>query len=385
MKKLISERWIGQLLSPKTRPRLLQYQKAFSTRLQSTLTTPKLIENNDFNDEVAVPSDLTNLPSPHPEASLLSAKLAALHARLSLPKKLPLQTLSRTLVDSSADSSEGFNNAPLAQIGSSLLSYQVTEWLLCTYPRLPMAILFAAVKAYIGPPTLYKIGKEWGVETAAAPGGEVDPGLLQFSKLRPGQNPISGESIRPDPKDFYRRGMSSRVVYDDEFGNLIHDNKAEDPRSTEQAYTSFVRALIGSIYVHAGRNAGKDFIKAHILSRHLDIDKLFEFRKPTRDLSKLCAREGFEFPVARVLSETGRLSRTPVFVVGIFSGSEKLGEGVGASLDEARKRAAISALKAWYLYSPNIGKPGVMPSDIEDERNRKPEWVPVHIDLGEIV
>jgi dsRNA-specific ribonuclease len=241
------------------------------------------------------------------------------------------------------------------------------------------------VKAYIGPPTLYRIGKEWGVETAAAPGGEVDPGLLQFSKLRPGQKPILGESVRPDPKEFYRRGMSSRIVYDDEFGDLIHDAKTEDLRPAEEAYASFVRALVGSIYVHAGHNAAKDFIKAHILTRHLDIHKLFEFRNATRDLAKLCAREGFEFPVARLLSETGRLSRSPVFVVGIFSGTQKLGEGVGASLDEARIRAAISALKAWYLYSPNMGRPGRVPSDMEDERSKKGEWEPVHIDLGEVV
>jgi dsRNA-specific ribonuclease len=175
--------------------------------------------------------------------------------------------------------------------------------------------------------------------------------------------------------------MSSRVVYDNEFGDPAISKTAEDAQPQEQAYANFVRALIGSVHLHAGRRAASDFIKAHILSRHLPISELFQFKQATRDLSRLCARENFEYPVARILSETGRHSRSPVFVVGIFSGEEKLGEGAGASLNEARTRAAIAALKAWYLYSPNAGQPGKLPSHVED----KEKWDSVHIDIGEIV
>jgi large subunit ribosomal protein L44 len=42
--------------------------------------------------------------------------------------------------------------------------------------------------------------------------------------------------------------------------------------------------------------------------------------------------------VIRLLSETGRFSNSPVFVVGVFSGSDKLGEGFGASLKMAEYR-----------------------------------------------
>jgi dsRNA-specific ribonuclease len=269
------------------------------------------------------------------------------------------------------------------------MSYQVSEWLLCTYPRLPMAIMFAAMQAYIGPATLLQIGSEWGVESVAEPGKEVDPGLLQFSRVTPGETPAIGASTRPDPHSYYRRGLTSRIVYDDEFGDLVRKNQPEQPQFKQNAMASFVRALIGAVYLHSGREASKNFVKAHILSRHLDISKLFEFKHATRDLSLLCAREEFEAPTARILSETGRLSRTPVFVVGIFSGSDKLGEGVGPSLVEARYRAAISALKAWYLYSPGAGSPGLVPSDMEglkpDLTGRKKAFEPKHIDLGEIV
>ena len=108
---------------------------------------------------------------------------------------------------------------------------------------------------------------------------------------------------------------------------------------------------------------------------------MFEFRQPTRDLSRLCAREDFVAPVARILSETGRRSRTPVFVVGVFSGREKLGEGSGGSLHEARFRAAVAALKSWYLYSPMKVR---VPSEMEGAPDNV-EWQPLLVDGGEVI
>jgi dsRNA-specific ribonuclease len=341
-----------------------------------------------FEDDDSSSSSLSRHPSspyasPLPEAALHSAKLAALHARLALPKKLPLQTMARTLVDPSADPNLRFNNASLAQLGGSIVSFHVAEFLLCKYPRLPMAILFAAAGAYNGPRTLAIIAQEWGVETAAYPGSEVDPGLLQFSKLKPGTKLGEVGSVRKSEVDkgLWRRGMSSRVVLDDEFGDMIPKRLEVDAKPTETAYSNFVKAVVGGIYVHAGREAAKKFVKEHILSRHLEITQLFDFKAPVQELAVLCKREEFEYPVARILSETGRMSRSPVFVVGIYSGHEKLGEGAAPSLAEARIRASVAALKAWYLYSP--GNNVRVPSDMEGA-NPMP-WEPAHIDIGEII
>jgi hypothetical protein len=84
--------------------------------------------------------------------------------------------------------------------------------------------------------------------------------------------------------------------------------------------------------------------------------------------------------VARILIETGRKSRHPVFVVGVYSGNDKLGEGAGSSLDEARTRAAVAALKGWYLYSPVDFR---VPSETEEEGAER--WSPVLVDSGDIV
>ncbi|KAK5130507.1 hypothetical protein LTR08_001987 [Meristemomyces frigidus] len=371
--------------------------------------------------------------SPSPARALQSAKLAALHARLALPAKLPLQTLARCLVDASADPRPGFNNTPFAVLGHDLLGYYTTEHLLCHYPRLPMPVLFAAQYGYAGPATLAALRAEWGVDVVAAPGEEVDAGLLQLKRAVAGNSMVEGEarqvkdlplarrlgSGRRNDEQNYRRGMSSRIVFDDQFGDLQSgfpppdsspypgaaistpaDSAPEpsaqlasfpspaetDPTTVETASATFIRALTGALYLHAGSARTKAFHAAHILSRQLPLHTLFAFTHPTRDLSRLCLRENFEPPVARLVSETGRLSRTPVFVVGVFSGDEKLGEGAGSSLNEARVRAAAAALRGWYLYSPPSAEV-VLPSEVEGSGSGLggKRWKAQMVDRGEIV
>ncbi|KKY37551.1 putative 60s ribosomal protein l3 [Diaporthe ampelina] len=332
--------------------------------------------------------------------------------------RIPIQTLARTLVDASADPAPLFNNSNLAYLGQTLISYHTSELLMCRFPRLPMQILHSAMKTYSGDKTLYHVARSWGVESAAAPGAEVDPGLLQFSldKARSFNTKwgfVRAETVwGPTKNQRFRRGISGRVVHDDDFGDMfrgMRDAVADQENEVEPSeeadidlpverqltlgdaeekvnrahniHGTFVRAVVGAIYTYCGRETARSFIKAHILSRHFDLQKLFSFSQPTRELSRLCAREEFDPPVARLLSETGRLSKTPVFVVGIFSGNDKLGEGAAASLHQARLKAAMSALKAWYLYSP--GEDVRVPSDMLVE-GAKP-WQPVYIDIGEVV
>ncbi|CAN8102823.1 unnamed protein product [Discula destructiva] len=351
-------------------------------------------------------------PSPYHHKALRSAKLAALHARLALSDKIPLQTLARTLVDPTADEAPLFNNNNLAFLGQTLIAYYTSEMLMCKYPRLPMEIMHAAMKAFAGDRTLFLVSRSWGVENAAAPGAEVDPGLLQFNLNKPrGENTKWGFAHPAQEKQFkFRRGISSRVITSDDFGDdplspktayeLSAQQRRQEARmglpdekqlslgdpndkvaKSHSVHSHFVRAVAGAVYTHAGRDAARSFIKGHILSRQLDLARLFTFKLPTRELARLCAREEFDPPVARLLSETGRLSRTPVFVVGIFSGNDKLGEGAAASLDAARQKASMNALKAWYLYSP--GEDVRVPSDMM-EPGAKP-WEPVHVDIGEVI
>ncbi|CAK4033733.1 54S ribosomal L3, mitochondrial [Lecanosticta acicola] len=391
-----------------------------------------------YQGDVDEPEIPPNFPT-HKEARR-SAKLAALHARLSLPARLPLQTLARCLIDPSVDPRPGYNNAPFAILGQELLGYHTTEYLICKYPRLPMPVLYAAQYAYVGPATLGAMRLEWGVEAVAAPGPEVDAGLLQLKRMPAGNamapdgqrrlKDVPSASKRKSLAWDFARGMSSRIVYADQFGDFTAEvapypgapisrsastsseaENGEDPKevaadaaidepftltsppvrsmhteptTVEAASAGFVRALAGAVYLHAGSQAAKDFHKAHVMSRTLQLHTMFNFTHPTRDLSRLCAREGFEPPVARLISETGRLSRSPVFIVGVFSGNDKLGEGAGSSLNEGRVRAASAALRAWYLYSPPDNEI-VYPSEVEGSSGSTKKWKPQMIDIGEVI
>lgn len=391
MRRLQLLRWSSSALSPGRRAgsRLQQHVHA-GLRHQSSASYALESESEQLTTEqtplpLNSPERRLRLPSPPVEAARESSTLAALHGRLYLPSRLPLETLARTLVDPSADPNPDFNNESLATLGHDLLTYYTSEHLLCTYPRLPLTVVFAAMFAYVGPKTLAAMTREWGVEFVAEPGGEVDPGLLQFKRVAPGTDLNAEPTIsttRPNAeRKSWRHSLSSRIVYDDEFGDITGESKAHVIGATpEQASSSFVRAVMGAIYLHAGRPAAKRFFEQHFLSRHLNISELFNFSQPARDLSRLCAREDFEDPVARIISETGRKSRHPVFVVGIFSGPDKLGEGAGASLMEARAKAAVAALKGWYLYSPLEVR---VPSSTEEEGALP--WKPVHVDLGEVI
>ncbi|KAJ6444259.1 mitochondrial 54S ribosomal protein YmL3 [Purpureocillium lavendulum] len=394
MKRLRPTRWSGQMLQartgacPRRQPSFAAAVRCQSSSAAAAITTPE-------TTAAAGDAEETRLPSPPHHRAAASAKLAAMHARLGLSSKVPLETLARALVTPSADpGAPRFNNANLAFLGSTLVNYHVLEHLVCRYPRLPMAVLYEALRAYAGPESLQHVARRWGVEAAAAPGGEVDPGLLQWTADTRDHPMVSTRwgYVRSEAQRNaeYRRGISSRVVLDDDFGDALAKPAKEGessigPESSQhlqdEAFASFVRAVVGSIYAHCGREAAKAFVTSNILSRQVDPAALFEFKLPTRELAMLCAREGFEAPLARLESETGRLSRTPVYVVGIYSGKEKLGEGAGPSLDIARRKASMAALKAWYLYSP--GDKVRVPSDMLEE-GAKP-WRAPHIDIGEII
>ncbi|KAI5270340.1 ribonuclease III [Aureobasidium subglaciale] len=412
MKRIASQQMRRSLLSPRS-DRILSSTFGNSLSRRSFGLSTRLRQDAPVTAAPAVASEpvLDNLSSTTAADSAsdalrasrkISAKLSALHARLSLPPRFPTQSLAQCLVHPSADRRANANNSSLAVIGQDVVAYYTAEWLLCNYPRLPMQILFAAQYAYSGPRTLSAMREEWGVESVAAPGIEVDPGLLQFTRRQPGNAMAEGgmarlkdSSTSADNKPAtrrsneqwnYRRGVSSRIVYDNQFGDLQQNGsdpatapQNPDAVTLEDASASFVNAVFGALYLHAGAQATQAFHHAHILSRHIPLHTLFDFTHPTRDLSRLCLREGFEPPVARLLSETGRHSRSPVIVVGVYSGSDKLGEAAGSSLDEARVRAAAAALRSWYLYTPpreNI----VLPS-----QSSTAQWKPQMIDIGEIV
>jgi large subunit ribosomal protein L44 len=115
-----------------------------------------------------------------------------------------------------------------------------------------------------------------------------------------------------------------------------------------------------------GFGAVRTFVHSVFLSRQADLTTLLKFANPkatlTHTLSKY-AGQGLEAPVTRLVAETGRLSISPIFVSGVYSGARKLGEGFGSSLKMSEFRANEDALRRIYL-SPSA-RPLLAPEDAD--------------------
>ena len=284
-----------------------------------------------------------------------SPLLVALHSRLHLPKAYTFSTLSQAL---NMRKHGGLaNNFGLSTLGKTLLSYYVSEYLLVRYPRLPMGVHNAAVDAYMGAETLGEMGRSWGIEVDNSDRLEKylakEPEFMQYGKLRFGDNRTN----------FTDREDGVTELSEAEMARLRNNVNTSDET---QAYASAVRSIIGGLYTHCGEGATKQFINDHVLSRKVPLEQMFQFSKPTRELVRLCDKLGFKDPVEiRLIAETGRLSAHAIYVAGAFTGGEKLGEGIGSSIQEAKTRALVNALMSYYLYSPitSDGNQVKLPSD----------------------
>eukprot|EP00039_Didymoeca_costata_P024307 m.9990 g.9990 ORF g.9990 m.9990 type:complete len:384 (+) comp4176_c0_seq2:16-1167(+) len=69
---------------------------------------------------------------------------------------------------------------------------------------------------------------------------------------------------------------------------------------------------------------------------------------PMKTLHAKLVSEKLPAPEYTILKETGRTTHNPTFLVGVFSGDNKLGEGASYSIKEAKKEAARAALRSHY-------------------------------------
>ncbi|ELU40162.1 60S ribosomal protein L3 [Rhizoctonia solani AG-1 IA] len=221
------------------------------------------------------------------------------------------------------------HNGLLAALGNQLMGLFAMEWIVTTYPHLPTNVVKATVTAYVGPTTSAMIAKEWGVA----------PLVRWMRKVR---------------------ALTKRPIY--------HDD----------ALASVARAIVGLVYHANGSSVEKarEFVHAHFLSRELDIRPLLKYSDP-----KLALIHTVRKYQRDLLQESGRESNSPTFIVGVFSGEDKLGEGFGSSLDMAEYRAAENAMHRLYLTRqpvtnsmlPTTTFPSSLPVDDPTTSQEKPE------------
>ncbi|KAG6869237.1 hypothetical protein C0993_009102 [Termitomyces sp. T159_Od127] len=185
-------------------------------------------------------------------------------------------------------------NAHLTPLGNALLGLFASEFIQAAYPHLPTRVLKAAVSAHVGTQTCAAVAQEMG----AAP--------------------------------------------------LLRWHRTDDVNHSD-ALASVPRAITALIYEKLSLLSARQFVHSYFLSREIDLRGMIKFRQPKKALLEMVKKLDREYPKSRLLKETGRFSNSPVFVVGIFSGADKLGEGFGSSLRMAEYRAAEDALHRVYL------------------------------------
>ncbi|KAJ7066748.1 ribonuclease III domain-containing protein [Mycena amicta] len=194
-------------------------------------------------------------------------------------------------------------NAHLSTLGNALMGLFATEYVHAAYPHLPTRVMKAAVTAHVGPLTCSNVAQEMG----AVP-------LLRWHREPPQQ----AGTYQP-------------------------------PLQRSDALASIPRSLVALVYQHRSLPSARQFVHSYFLSREVEIRSMIKFVDPKKALKEMVAKFHREPPKSRLLKETGRFSNSPVFVVGIYSGEDKLGEGFGASLKMAEYRAAEDALLSVYL------------------------------------
>lgn len=202
---------------------------------------------------------------------------------------------------------EDANNADLATLGNSLLGLVAAEHLHLRYPNLPNRVLKAALSAYVGPTTLSDVAAELGLTAQ---------GIIRWDR---------------QAKKATRPGASAARL------------------TSLDVNADAMRAVVAIIFQEQGLSAARSFIYVHLLSRLVPLLSLLKFNDPKRTLSELCKKLNKERPQSRLIAETGRLSINPIFVVGVWSGTEKIGEGTGSAIRMAEFRAAEDALRRFYM------------------------------------
>ncbi|RKO99089.1 hypothetical protein CXG81DRAFT_15023 [Caulochytrium protostelioides] len=243
------------------------------------------------------------------------AHLAALIERLGVRWADPT-LLEAALTHASATTTA----APRLQVlGERALTYYVTEHVLQTYPKLPADAVRNVVEALAGPRALYDIAAQFGV-----------PSTMRWQG--------AGQAARAAA----RRASGERA-----------------------AAARVLQGIVGAVHVDQGAAAAQQFIATHVLSRHVDLEAHLALAFPKATLARLCAHNQLPRPIARLLKETGRHSHRPVFVVGMYAGTEQIGEGWGTSLAMAETRAAKDALRLYYT-NPAVKTVAVTAADEEE-------------------
>jgi len=136
----------------------------------------------------------------------------------------------------------------------------------------------------------------------------------------------------------------SRELGVEEFLLMSKGESKSFGRSRQLLLANAFEAISGSIYLDSGYDAARDFIARNLLVRldHIIKEKLYI--DPKSEFQELMQEHEGVTPRYDVISEDGP-DHNKKFLVGVFVGENKWGEGTGTSKQAAQQAAAIAAVK----------------------------------------
>lgn len=146
---------------------------------------------------------------------------------------------------------------------------------------------------------------------------------------------------------------------------LIQTRKLlNDPKNSLVVTDAFC-AVIGVLYEKQGAKSARSFVHDFVISQlaNKDLSELIKLQHPRFMLNAILKSKGRPRLVSRLITESGRATHFPSFVVGVYSGDQLLGEGCGTSLKRAEREAMVTALQTHF--QTELSK-APLPSDHED-------------------
>ena len=133
------------------------------------------------------------------------------------------------------------------------------------------------------------------------------------------------------------------------YGEYLFMSRGEEQTGgRKRAYilANSYESVLGAIYLEAGFEASRDFVKRSLLPKldnivknRLDIDPKSKFQELAQDIVRLT-------PTYELVGSTGP-DHNKVFVMGLMLGKHKVSEGQGRSKQDAEQSAAADALENW--------------------------------------
>ncbi len=126
---------------------------------------------------------------------------------------------------------------------------------------------------------------------------------------------------------------------------LMSKGEAKDTgRARQVILANALEAVIGAIYLDSGYEVAKEFVLRDIVVELPLIINEGSYLDPKSKLQEIIQEKQGVTPTYQVISEQGP-DHDKVFLVGVFIGSTRVGEGKGPSKQEAEVAAAENALK----------------------------------------